>query len=266
MKWTKEAENKIKNVPFFVRRKVRLTIEKQVAESGKTIVSVDDVNAAKKRLVSKMDSEIKGYQIDTCFGHQGCPNRANRGDQLLEKIERILIKADLLTFLKQSLEKKPKFHHEFRVTISECPNACSQPQIKDIGIIGAIIPHITTEECTLCGLCVNACVDHCIELKDGENQPVIDFDRCVKCGKCTSVCPAETLAVKRKGFRVQLAGKLGRHPRLAQELPGIYTEDEVIKIVKDCIAFYKKNSKHGKRFAEIFTQPDFEKLARRYGK
>jgi len=261
MEWTKEAENKIKKVPFFVRKKVRLRIEEQVAESGKKTVYVDDVNAVRKRFVEKMDSEIKGYQIDTCFGHQGCPNRANTGDRLLKEIESILKKANLLSFLKQNVGKDLKFHHEFRVTISECPNACSQPQIKDIGIIGAIIPVITGKECTFCRLCVQECIDNCIEFKEDKNRPAIDFKRCAKCGKCTAVCPTGTVAVEEKGFRIQLAGKLGRHPRLAQELPGFYTENEVINIVQDCIAFYKQNSKHGQRFSEIFTQSDFNKMA-----
>lgn len=42
----------------------------------------------------------------------------------------------------------------------------------------------------------------------------------------------------KKGFKVQIGGKLGRHPQLAKELPGIYSKDEVIGIVKSCIAFY----------------------------
>jgi hypothetical protein len=36
-----------------------------------------------------MASEIKGYQIETCFGPRGCPNRAAVSDQLLKDIERI---------------------------------------------------------------------------------------------------------------------------------------------------------------------------------
>jgi len=62
----------------------------------------------------------------------------------------------------------------------------------------------------------------------------------------------------KKGFKVQLGGKLGRHPQLAKELPGIYSEDEVVDIVKKCIIFYKSNSKQGERFAEVFTPADFK--------
>jgi len=36
MKWTPEAEVTIKKVPFFVRKKVRLRVEKEAAEAGKS--------------------------------------------------------------------------------------------------------------------------------------------------------------------------------------------------------------------------------------
>ena len=81
-----------------------------------------------------------------------------------------------------------------------------------------------------------------------------------------AVCPTGTLTEGEKGYRVQVAGKLGRHPKLAKELPGIFDEKTVLHIIKDCIDFYKKNSLHGERFAEIFTDSDFLKLAEQYNK
>jgi dissimilatory sulfite reductase (desulfoviridin) alpha/beta subunit len=257
MKWTADAEAELKKVPFFVRKKVRSRIENETAATGKKIVSLSDVKAAQARFMSKMSSDIKGYQIDTCFGSSGCPNPANSCDVLVKKIETLLKNADLLTFLKERVKGDLKYHHEFRVTLAECPNACSQPQIKDVGIIGAIIPEATDEECTRCDACVEACIETCITLDSEKNIPEIDHDRCLKCGKCIHVCPSGTITAKHKGFRVQLGGKLGRHPKLAVELEGIYSEDEVLSIVKNCIAYYKKHSKHGERFAEIFDPKDF---------
>ena len=85
MKWSEEAEAAIKKVPFFVRKKVRARVEKEARESGKFQVSIDEVRATQANFISKMDSEIKGYQVDTCFGPGGCPNRAVVGDNLLKK-------------------------------------------------------------------------------------------------------------------------------------------------------------------------------------
>ncbi|MFO8085864.1 MAG: hypothetical protein R6U27_16260 [Desulfobacterales bacterium] len=154
MKWTPEAEASIKKVPFFVRKKVRLRVEKEAAKSGKAMVGIEEVKATQKRYLSGMASEIKGYQLDACFGPSGCPNRAAISDSLVKSLEQILQKADLLSFLKEQVGENIKFHHEFRVSVADCPNACSQPQIKDIGIIGAIVPTVTEKECSQCGECL----------------------------------------------------------------------------------------------------------------
>jgi dissimilatory sulfite reductase (desulfoviridin) alpha/beta subunit len=260
MKWTAEAEAAIKKVPFFVRKKVRARVENEAAAAGKNVVSIADVQATQRRFLTKMSSEVKGYQVDTCFGPSGCPNRANNGEDLIKKIEALLKKEDLLGFLKKRVKGDLKLHHEFRVTLAECPNACSQPQIKDVGIIGAVVPVTTDEDCTLCEACVETCPEKCIALDSGNQRPEIDFDCCLKCGQCIHLCPTGTIDAEQKGFRVQLGGKLGRHPRLAKELDGIFSEDEVLEIVKRCVEFYKKNSKHGERFAEIYHRFGPEKL------
>jgi dissimilatory sulfite reductase (desulfoviridin) alpha/beta subunit len=239
-----------------VRKRVRARVEDEAQQAGKTQVSLADVRLTQKRYLAKMSDEVKGYQLETCFGPGGCPNRAIDSDALVESVEQILKRADLRKFLEEHVKGGLKHHHEFRVTVADCPNACSQPQIKDMGIIGAAEPVITEEPCTLCQLCVEACAENAVTLKDAEQMPVMDYDRCVRCGKCIEVCPTGTLAAGHRGYRVLLAGKLGRHPRLAEELPGIYQEDEVVGILESCLRYYKKRSKQGKRFADIYQDAE----------
>lgn len=257
MNWTAEAEAAIKKVPFFVRKKVRARVEKEASDAGRTVVSLAEVKRTRERFLSNMASEVKGYQLDVCFGPGGCPHRAHSGERLQQRLEALLEAEDLRSFLGERVKGDLKFHHEFRVTIAECPNACSQPQIKDIGIIGALRPAVSDAACSGCGACVDACPDQAITLQDVAETVEIDPVRCLACGKCVAACPTGTLIPEKTGFRVQLGGKLGRHPQLAEELPGIYTEDEVVDLVRRAIAFYKANSRHGERFAEIFRLADF---------
>jgi len=264
MHWTPEAEAAIKQVPFFVRKRVRARVEKEAKDAGQERISLADVKATQARYLSGMQAELKGYQLDTCFGPSGCPNRAMVSEPLIARIEALIKKADLLSFLKSRVRGDIKFHHEFRVTLADCPNACSQPQIKDLGIIGAAVPETTNEACSQCRACVESCPEQALTLAAGSRPPAIDTVRCLNCGQCIRACPTGTIAEARRGFGVQLGGRLGRHPRLARELPGIFSEDQVIEILQDCLKLYKERSLHGERFSQLFQDRDFEEFSRRF--
>ncbi len=117
----------------------------------------------------------------------------------------------MLGFLKKRVRGDLKFHHEFRITLADCPNACSQPQIKDIGIIGACTPILTDEPCTLCEACVEACKENAIALNTEKECPQIDFNLCLYCGKCMKVCPTSTIS----GGRQRIQGTTGGQTRPA---------------------------------------------------
>jgi anaerobic sulfite reductase subunit C len=261
MHWTPEAEAAVKKVPFFVRKRVRARVEDDARLQGKVVISLPDVKATQKRYLTQMSAEIKGYQVEACFGSSGCPNRAMADDGLIGRIESLLQSEDLLGFLKATVASDLKFHHEFRVAVADCPNACSQPQIKDIGIIGACRPAVSDEPCTGCQACLNACKENALGLDDDHEAPQIDWQRCVACGQCIEVCPSATLVAGRKGYRVQLGGKLGRHPQLARELPGLYAAHEVLDIISACIRLYKSKSTAGQRFGDILSEADVQRLA-----
>ncbi len=264
MKWTAEAEAAIGKVPFFVRKKVRARVEKEAAENGRSVVTLAEVNATRHRFLSGMESEIRGYRAEACFGSGGCPNSVCDSQVLIHRIETLLEKENLPEFLRSRVKGSLKYHHEFSVSISDCPNACSQPQIRDVGIIGAAVPEVTEAECTQCLNCVETCRENSIRLDSEEGKPATDMALCVRCGQCVNVCPSGTLTAAKKGFRVLLGGKLGRHPCLGRELHGIFSQEETVEIVKTCIAFWRKHSQHGERFAALFQASDFDAFVQKF--
>jgi anaerobic sulfite reductase subunit C len=252
MKWSKEAEEAVSRVPFFVRKRVKRRVEEEALRCKAIEVTPKHVFTCQQRFLSRMEEEVKGYQVETCFGPSGCPNRALISEGLAAALERLLSRRDFRSFLRQRVKGPLKMHHEFRISVSDCPNACSRPQIVDIGLIGACVPEITEETCSECGACMEACKENAISVQDG--QPYIDESKCLLCGQCARVCPTGALKEGNKCYRALVGGKLGRHPRLAEELSGIFSQDEVLKIVERCLDLYQERSVRGERLGEIFER------------
>jgi anaerobic sulfite reductase subunit C len=262
VKWSSEAEAAVSKVPFFVRSRVRKKVEEEANRQGTSTVTLDHVTLCRNRFLKDMDSEVKGYQVEVCFGSGGCPNRVVPSAGLVTRLEQLFSAHNLRAFLKDRVQGPLKLHHEFRVSVAECPNACSRPQIVDVGIIGAGEPALSEEPCTRCGACVAACAENAVSLDESAELPTIDPARCVMCGQCVKACPTGALRARKEGFRILVGGKLGRHPQLGKELPAIFSEDEVVAVVEQCIRIYKENNRKGERFGEILNRIGYDCLTR----
>ena len=53
MEWTKEADESIQKVPFFVRKRVRARVEKEAKNAGKKVVLLADVKATQARFFDR---------------------------------------------------------------------------------------------------------------------------------------------------------------------------------------------------------------------
>jgi len=252
MKWTEQANEAISKVPFFIRKRVSKRVEEEALRRGASEVRLEHVRACQRRFLNQMEEEVKGYQVEACFGPTGCPNRAVAYEEISRKVEELLARRDLKSFLKDRVRGPLKLHHEFRVSISDCPNACSRPQIADLGLIGACSPRVSDVPCSQCGACVGTCREEAISLND--HGPMVDYTKCLSCGQCINVCPTGSLQEKERGYRILAGGKLGRHPRLAAELPGIHGLKEALQILDECLNHYQGNCLNGERFGEILER------------
>ena len=252
VKWDDEAKKALSRIPFFVRGRVKKRVEDEARSKGAGVVNMSHMNASRKRFLTKMEQEVKGYGVETCFGAGGCPNRACHTDDLPEMMEKVLDGKDLKGFLQRKVKGPLKMHHEFRVSVSDCPNGCSRPQIADFGLLGAERPKVSKEPCSACGACEEICKEEAIVLK-GETVR-IDETRCLACGQCIGVCPTGTLISAEKGYRILLGGKLGRHPRLAKALPSIYSSAQVLETLDQCLDHFLRFSTQGERFGEILER------------
>lgn len=250
--WSPEAEKALNRVPFFVRRRVRQRVEAEARQSGELHVQLKHVQSCQQKFLGNMDAEVKGWQLETCFGTQDCPHRAVEPTGLVRDLEELLAGKHLREFLKNRINGPLKMHHEFRVSLSACPNACSRPQIVDIGLIGAMLPVLTPAACTQCDQCASVCKEGAVTLEG--NQVSLHLPACLKCGDCIKACPSGTLTAGAQGFRVLLGGKLGRHPQLGRELPEIYPPEAIVPLVDRCLEHVMEHYRPGQRFGDILNQ------------
>lgn len=256
MEWDRDAEEYLKKVPFFVRGKVKKEVEKYLTSQGQKRVTLSLLLEAKEVLLDKVSKAEKGYEVTGCFGLNSCPNALSASEELLKSLEKILEEEKITDFLKEKVKGPLKAHHKFKVGLSECPNACSQIHITDFALHGVVRVEVNPKACSFCVSCLEVCEEGAIELTDYGAK--IDEERCVGCGHCVKICPEGALAEGFRGYKVYLGGKLGRHPRLATFLTYAETE-EVLKLFKKVLNFYKKYNEKGERLGTIIERLGWER-------
>jgi len=203
--------------------------------------------------------EIRGWRVETCKGPKtGCVNRATPDDSLAADLDGVFRARDFSTGLRALVGGTLKHRHELSVAIADCPNACSRPQVADLGLIGAAEPVSTSEVCHQCMGCVHACREGAVQHPG--LLPIVNPARCVRCGSCCRICLSGTLQVGLRGWRVLIGGKLGRHPRLGVELPGIYSRQGVLEAAACSIDFYLRNALGGERLGELLQRVGDDEL------
>lgn len=174
-------------------------------------------------------------QVRVCGAADGCPRAVADVGGAAAAVRDLLERIDVAGVVRHKAASAPRIleHHRFKVTLSGCPNGCSQPQIADVGLIGEERPRLDECACIGCGLCVEACAESAFSLTGGRLR--MDESLCVGCGACIRVCPVSALTAGEAGWRVLVGGRLGRHPRLGAEVASGADLDEALAVVTQVV-------------------------------
>jgi dissimilatory sulfite reductase (desulfoviridin) alpha/beta subunit len=154
--------------------------------------------------------------------------------------------------------------HKFKFGVTGCRNNCLKAEENDLGIKGVYLVSWSSEACTLCGVCVKACREKALSVR--EAAIVMDEKLCNNCGRCAKACP--TGAWKGEpGYLLSFGGTFGN--RIAQGrqiLPPLKDTEAFFRVADAALDFFDQHGKAGDRFLAAIERAGwdvFEKIIAR---
>jgi Fe-S-cluster-containing hydrogenase component 2 len=288
IKWTKETEDALENLPLppMISQYARLECERLAKKKGLDTVTPEIVAEADKRydlaigrdVMTKLRAMARGegegmvmheefFEDDSkeLFSIEMCPSKYGAASDIkIENMKRLIpalrkkLKELKVTDLMLDLTASAVMPHcEFRIKATGCTNACFSPYFADFGVLGSYDVELIPEKCTGCKKCLTYCSLGAITFKD--SLPSFNKDICIRCAGCEEFCPESAIKVKNMGYKVVAGGSGARFPKIAETISEFTDLDGVLTILENIISLIREKYKEPRR---VF---DINKLISEYG-
>ena len=136
--------------------------------------------------------------------------------------------------------------HKFNFGVTGCQNNCLKTEENDVGIKGGMTVEYKEDACISCGVCVKACREQALSMKDGKVE--MDESKCNHCARCVKSCPVDAWEGT-PGYIVSFGGTFGNHIYKGEELVPIIRDKETLFRVTDAaIDYCEEHAKKSERF------------------
>lgn len=147
-----------------------------------------------------------------------------------------------------------------KIGVVGCPNNCAKANINDIGIMGKTVPAYIWDKCVGCGLCIKACRQNALEIKD--KKVIFNKDKCVDCGCCVRECKTGGFIEKERGAEIFVGGRFGRAYKIGTSLGRLFEEDEIVPMVHKIVDYYRQIGNQGERISYVIDRVGCEEFIR----
>lgn len=195
--------------------------------------------------------KLPSYVLEHC--RDRCPKAAKDWTEFYQELEKAVRELNLKTMFEERFQPF-QFHHIPKIALAGCPNGCSRPQIKDIGVTGFVTPQLSSDECSGCQTCISVCQEKAISWQT--DRIVIDPDFCISCGECIQSCPTEKIIAKESGWSLSLGGRLGRHPQFAKNVGRVATGEEAKNRILSILQEYSREGLPEERLSHFLERKE----------
>lgn len=191
-------------------------------------------------------------RIDFCRGWENrCQHSLTAGSAIPASLSGYLRNSDLVELVEEPDDHSPLAHRQIKIAVAACPNSCSLPQIKAIGMIAQLRPKVINQNCSRCGLCVRICREKAMKKTDGFPEWI--EKKCVGCGTCIKQCPQHAIVSHPLRMNILIGGRMGRHPRWAEELCTV-TEQDFLPVLEKLVRSIQTCLGGSRSFADLIEE------------